>query len=152
MVPGGFRAAVFNRRCGGIGMRRAFTIVELLIVLGIIALLTSVVIKVSADAVIHARALQVAVNITSIMRAAQSRLLTNSATTANLADLDVNLEFPTDYALDMVYRESESAVEVKVSYIGIVSKSHISGLLAPDATVSESESEIAYSKVFPVYW
>ncbi|HOX65812.1 MAG TPA: prepilin-type N-terminal cleavage/methylation domain-containing protein [Thermotogota bacterium] len=48
-------------------MRRAFTIVELLIVLGIIALLTSVVIKVSADAVIHARAVQVAVNLTAIM-------------------------------------------------------------------------------------
>ena len=93
-------------------MRRAFTIVELLIVLGIIALLTSVVIKVSADAVIHARAVQVAVNLTAIMRAAQSRLLTNSATTADLADLDIDLEFPDDYAsiwsIEIVIRPSKS--------------------------------------------
>ncbi len=133
-------------------MRRAFTIIELLIVLGIIALLTSIVMKVSTDAVIQSRALQVAVNLTAIMKAAQSRLLTNSATTANIGELDVTLEFPSEYSLDMDYRESDSTVEVKICYSGIVSKNHIAGILDPDATIQAEGEKIAYSKVFPVYW
>ncbi|HPH12032.1 MAG TPA: type II secretion system protein [Thermotogota bacterium] len=133
-------------------MRRAFTIIELLIVLGIIALLTSIVIKVSTDAVIQSRALQVAVNLTCIMRAAQSRLLTNSATTADIGQLDVDLEYPSEYSLDMDYRKNDSTVEVKIFYNGIVSKTHIAGILDPDASIQAEGDKIAYSKVFPVYW
>jgi len=133
-------------------MRRAFTIIELLIVLGIIALLTSIVIKVSTDAVIQSRALQVAVNLTAIMKAAQSRLLTNDATTSNIGELDVDFESLTEYSLDMDYRENDATVEVKVFYSGIVSKNHIAGILDPDASIQAEGNKIAYSKVFPVYW
>jgi len=133
-------------------MRRAFTIIELLIVLGIIALLTSIVIKVSTDAVIQSRALQVAVNLTCIMRAAQSRLLTNSATTSDIGELDVDFESLTEYSLDMDYRENDATVEVKIFYSGIVSKNHIAGILDPDASIQAEGNKIAYSKVFPVYW
>jgi len=133
-------------------MRRAFTIIELLIVLGIIALLTSIVIKVSTDAVIQSRALQVAVNLTAIMKAAQSRLLTNDATTSDIGELDVDFESLTEYSLDMDYRENDATVEVKVFYSGIVSKNHIAGILDPDASIQAEGDKIAYSKVFPVYW
>jgi len=133
-------------------MRRAFTIIELLIVLGIIALLTSIVIKVSTDAVIQSRALQVAVNLTAIMKAAQSRLLTNDATTSNIGELDVDFESLTEYSLDMDYRENDATVEVKIFYSGIVSKNHIAGILDPDASIQAEGNKIAYSKVFPVYW
>ena len=133
-------------------MRRAFTIIELLIVLGIIALLTSIVIKVSTDAVIQSRALQVAVNLTAIMKAAQSRLLTNDATTSNIGELDVDFESLTEYSLDMDYRENDATVEVKIYYSGIVSKNHIAGILDPDASIQAEGNKIAYSKVFPVYW
>ncbi|HQN22950.1 MAG TPA: prepilin-type N-terminal cleavage/methylation domain-containing protein [Thermotogota bacterium] len=133
-------------------MRRAFTIIELLIVLGIIALLTSIVIKVSTDAVIQSRALQVAVNLTAIMKAAQSRLLTNDATTSDIGELDVDFESLTEYSLDMDYRENDATVEVKVFYSGIVSKNHIAGILDPDASIQAEGNKIAYSKVFPVYW
>jgi len=133
-------------------MRRAFTIIELLIVLGIIALLTSIVIKVSTDAVIQSRALQVAVNLTAIMKAAQSRLLTNDATTSDIGELDVDFESLTEYSLDMDYRENDATVEVKIYYSGIVSKNHIAGILDPDASIQAEGNKIAYSKVFPVYW
>jgi len=133
-------------------MRRAFTIIELLIVLGIIALLTSIVIKVSTDAVIQSRALQVAVNLTAIMKAAQSRLLTNDATTSDIGELDVDFESLTEYSLDMDYRENDATVEVKIYYSGIVSKNHIAGILDPDASIQAEGDKIAYSKVFPVYW
>jgi len=133
-------------------MRRAFTIIELLIVLGIIALLTSIVIKVSTDAVIQSRALQVAVNLTAIMKAAQSRLLTNDATTSDIGELDVDFESLTEYSLDMDYRENDATVEVKIFYSGIVSKNHIAGILDPDASIQAEGDKIAYSKVFPVYW
>lgn len=133
-------------------MRRAFTIIELLIVLGIIALLTSIVIKVSTDAVIQSRALQVAVNLTAIMKAAQSRLLTNDATTSDIGELDVDFESLTEYSLDMDYRENDATVEVKVFYSGIVSKNHIARILDPDASIQAEGNKIAYSKVFPVYW
>jgi len=133
-------------------MRRAFTIIELLIVLGIIALLTSIVIKVSTDAVIQSRALQVAVNLTAIMKAAQSRLLTNDATTSDIGELDVDFESLTEYSLDMDYRENDATVEVKIFYSGIVSKNHIAGILDPDASIQAEGNKIAYSKVFPVYW
>ena len=133
-------------------MKRAFTIVELLVVLGIISLLTAVVINVSFDALIHARALQVAVNLTAIMKAAQSRLLTNDATTSNIGELDVDFESLTEYSLDMDYRENDATVEVKIYYSGIVSKNHIAGILDPDASIQAEGNKIAYSKVFPVYW
>ena len=133
-------------------MKRAFTIVELLVVLGIISLLTAVVINVSFDAVIQSRALQVAVNLTAIMKAAQSRLLTNDATTSDIGELDVDFESLTEYSLDMDYRENDSTVEVKIYYSGIVSKNHIVGILDPDASIHAEGNKIAYSKVFPVYW
>ena len=133
-------------------MKRAFTIVELLVVLGIISLLTAVVINVSFDALIHARALQVAVNLTAIMKAAQGRLLTNSATTSDIGELDVDFESLTEYSLDMDYRENDATVEVKIFYSGIVSKNHIAGILDPDASIQAEGDKIAYSKVFPVYW
>jgi len=133
-------------------MRRAFTILELLIVLGVIALLTSVAVKVATDAVIHSRALQVAINMTAIMKAAQSQLLTRNATTNGIADLDVNLRDSSHYSLDMDYRENDATVEVKIYYSGIVSKNHIAGILDPDASIQAEGDKIAYSKVFPVYW
>ena len=131
-------------------MKNAFTIIELLIVLGIIALLTSIVIKVSTDAVIHSRALQVAVNITCIMRATQGQLLTSKATFDSIDVLDLSLTNASEYAIDTAYSGSDSTVIATVTYSGKVDKEKIKGILATD-TIADSE-KVSYYKVFPVYW
>jgi prepilin-type N-terminal cleavage/methylation domain-containing protein len=131
-------------------MNKAFTMIELLIVLGVIALLTSIVIKVSVDGVIHSRALQVAMNITEIMKAAQYKTITSKATTDSLEELDISLRDPANYGIDMAYFSVDASVAATVTYSGIVDKERIKGILQPDAVIVADM--VSYCKKFPVYW
>lgn len=135
---------------GALPMKKAFTIIELLIVLGVISLLTSIVLKVSIDAVIHSRALQVAVNITYIMKAAQQMTITSKATTDTLDKLDISLRDPTNYGIDMMYFSSDSSVIATVTYMGNVDKERIKTILSTD-TIADVD-KVSYYKIFPVYW
>ena len=129
---------------------KGFTLIELLIVLGIISLLTAVVIRVSFDGLIHARALQVAVNLTGIMKAAQAKLLSPNGLSFSIEDLGVSLQNPERYQIEMNYNEADSTVFATASYSGTAKKEVIKEILEPDSAFDDQKAY--YIKSFYVGW